>query len=198
MEDKDTFTSKEVDETEVVPTDEESLEETELEAEEEFCARKLKSLRTKLAETEETKAKLHEDLQRARADFLNSKRRLEEQSLRNSERVTERLITDLLPLIDSFETAMSDKEALGRLDPKWKSGMEGIHALLINFLKSYGVTEIETEGKHFNPHEHEAISNVPVTDNTHVDTVITVLQKGFKRNDTVLRPAKVTVGTSSH
>lgn len=159
---------------------------------------KIKSLKAKLKESEDARTELLEDLQRTKADFLNSKRRIEEQSARNNERTTERLLTDLLPLIDSFDTAMSDKEMLGRLDPKWKSGMEGIHGLLINFLKSYGVTEIETEGKHFSPHEHEAISNVPVTDAKQVDTVITVLQKGFKRNNTVLRPAKVTVGTSSH
>ncbi len=194
MDDKDEIQLEEV-EIDSVP--EETIE-PEIEESEGRMEDKIKSLKAKFKESEDARMQLLEDLQRTKADFLNSKRRIEEQSIRNNERVTERLLTDLLPLIDSFETAMSDKEALERLDPKWKSGMEGIHALLMNFLKSYGVTEIETNGKHFSPHEHEAISNVPVTDAKLVDTVISVLQKGFKRNDTVLRPAKVTVGIESH
>ncbi len=159
---------------------------------------KLKSLKTKLKKSEEERVKLLEDLQRTKADFLNSKRRLEEQSLRNNERVTERILIDLLPLLDSFETALGDTEALERLDPNWKTGIQGIYSLFTNFLRTNGIVEIESEGKHFSPHEHEAISNIPVTDAAQIDKVISVLQKGYKRNDVVLRPAKVTVGVEKH
>lgn len=182
-------------ETEVVP--EEHGEDAEIrddEAAEELMGMKLKALRSKLKECEETKAKTLEDLQRARADFLNSKRRIEEQAARDSERTAIRIITDLLPLLDSFDTALSDVKRLHELDPTWRSGIEGIHALLKNFLRAEEVTEIETLGKHFNPHEHEAISNTPVDDNAAVDTVISVLQKGYKWKDVVIRPAKVAVG----
>ncbi len=172
-------------------------EESEIGEIEEHIGDSLKVLKSKLKESEGARAKLMEDLQRARADFLNSRRRIEEQSVRDVERVTNNFLIDLLPLLDSFDTALSHKESIEKLDPVWQKGIEGIRSLLTNFLNRYNVTEISTKGSHFNPHEHEALTSVLVADDKLVDTIVEVLQKGYKRNDTVLRPAKVTVGALS-
>jgi molecular chaperone GrpE len=163
--------------------------------EEELLGGKLKALRAKLALCEEEKRKHLEDLNRARADFLNGKRRLEEQLARDKERATDKMLVDLLTLMDSFDTAMADKTLWNTIDARWRVGVEAIQAKLVSILKGNGVVPLDPIGLPFNPEEHEAVSNSPVEDDAQVDTIVAVLQKGFRRNDTVIRPARVVVGT---
>jgi molecular chaperone GrpE len=163
--------------------------EPDLEEIEERAEDKLKLLREKLQAADEEKRQLLEDLQRAKADFLNSRKRLEEQLERDRERITIKHLEEILPLKDSFDMAMQDP-VWNEADEKWRKGVEGIHAQLANVLKSNGITEIEAEGKEFNPYEHEAVSH-----EGDGDTVVAVLQKGYKKGDTIIRPAKVAVGT---
>lgn len=184
-------------EEEFVAEDENLSEELEMDSGdvEESMQNKLKSLRAKLAICEEEKKKYLDDLQRTRADFLNSKRRLEEQLARDKERATDKILVDLLSLIDSFDTAMADTNLWATIDEKWRKGVEAIYANLLSILKSNNVVPLESLGNQFNPEEHEAVSNSTVTEDADIDTVTAVLQKGFKRNDTIIRHAKVVVGT---
>lgn len=169
--------------------------EIDLDDEEEQISNKLKAQRKKLSECEAEKQKYLEDLQRTRADFLNSRRRLEEQLLRDKERATDKILEELLTLADSFDTAMADTALWGSIDAKWRVGVEAIQTKLMSILRSNNVTPIEPQGSPFNPEEHEAVSNTLVTNDADIDTVITVLQKGYKRNDDIIRPARVVVGT---
>lgn len=162
----------------------------ELEAEEELTKEKFRSLRQKLKETESEKRAALEEKERARADFLNSKRRLEEQFKTDRERLIERVIEDFLPLIDSFETALAHKNDS---EGQWEKGVRAIHAQFISILKRYDITEIDAEGKPFNPQEHEAISTMQGEKGEAPDTVLQVLQKGYRRGDTIIRPAKVVI-----
>lgn len=166
----------------------------ELEEEEELTKDKLKSMREKLRSCEAEKVKNMDDLQRARADFLNSKRRLEEQLIRDRERARDGILSELLTLADSFDTAMLNNDTWQSLDTTWKTGIEAIRSKLSAILKSNSVEEINPVGQPFNPHEHEAVSNEAVEEER-VDTVIRVLQKGYRRNADILRPARVVVGT---
>jgi molecular chaperone GrpE len=68
-----------------------------------------------------------------------------------------------------------------------------MHAQFLNILKRYDIREIETEGKHFNPHEHEAVSTQKADKEEEPETIVHVLQKGYKRGDTIIRPAKVVI-----
>ncbi len=161
----------------------------ELEAEEELTTDKLRNLRQKLKDSESEKMAALEEQASIRADFLNSKRRLEEQFKNDKERITERVIEDFLPLLDSFETALVHKGEGGHFE-------KGVEAMLGQFhgiLKRYDIVEIEAEGKQFNPYEHEAVTSREGENGETTDTVLQVLQKGFKRGDTVLRPAKVVI-----
>lgn len=172
----------------------ENQDEIELETAEELSGNKLKELREKLKVCEEEKRQHLEDLQRAKADFLNSRRRLEEQLARDRERAKDGILEELLTLSDSFETALADPR-FGDADEQWRTGIEAIYAKLVGVLKGNGVEPIEALGKPFDPAEHEAVSSVTVENSGHEETVAAVLQKGWKRGETVLRPAKVTVGT---
>ncbi len=181
-------------------TDDNNLagEDTEIADLEDQSNNKIKQLRDKLKECESQKMEHLEDLQRARAEFLNGKRRLDEDRVRDKERAENKLVDKLLPMADSFHMAMHDKELWNSIDETWRKGVESIHNQLHNILDSYGVIEINPAGDEFNPHLHEAVTNVPVEKKEMDGKVISVIQNGFLRktgdDEELLRPARVTIG----
>lgn len=187
-------------ETEFIETGEDNFEETEMEESETGTAQKMKQLRDKLARCDEEKRAVLEDLQRTRADFLNSKKRLEEAKEREVERATEKHIEKLLPLCDSFSLAMSNKAAWEAIDEVWRKGIEGINNQLLSLLSSYGIQEDKPEGEIFDPNKHEAVGEVAVPEKDD-GKIVSVLQSGYiikqGSNEKILRPARVIVGHSS-
>lgn len=169
-----------------------TLDDIELEDDEARKEDKINILRQKLKTCEAEKMQALEEKERTRADFLNSRRRIEEQASLDSERGIERTLTDFLVLLDSFETALAQQETEG--GAHWRKGIEAMQLQFLAILKTYGVTEIETTAKEFNPHEHEAVGHLPADTPKEVDIIKQVLQKGYKRNETILRPAKVLIG----
>lgn len=169
--------------------------EIDLETEDASMRDKLKTLRAKLVACEEEKRKHHDELQRTRADFLNSRRRLEEQLERDKERATDKILIELLTLVDSFDTAMVDTKLWESIDTQWRIGVEAIHTKLLSILKSNNVVPLNPVGEMFNPEEHDAVSNALVDEDKDTERILAVLQKGFKRKDTIIRPARVVVGT---
>lgn len=171
---------------------------TELVEDEATAAQKLKALRTKLQEATEKNRELGEEVQRTKADFLNARKRLEEDRLETRERDIVRHIEKLLPLADSFYLAQLDKAAWEKGDEKWRKGIEGIHNQLLGILRSYGVEAFDPVGQTFDPARHEAMSMVNVSDAAQHDTVLTVMQQGYLRTvgdmTIIIRPARVTVG----
>ncbi len=159
---------------------------------------KLKTLKTKLKESEEKNRDLLEELQRSRADFLNGKRRLEDERARDKTRLTISHVEKLLPLCDSFYLAMLDKETWAKADEKWRKGVEGIASQLTSVMQSYKVTAFDPTGESFDHNRHEALAQVPVTDASHNNRVISVIQLGYEievdGNKELIRPARVTVG----
>ena len=180
------------------PTGEDNFDEPELVDVEATGDDKLKTLRNKLKSCEEEKRQHLEDLQRARADFLNSKKRLEEDGLRRQERLLEGHIAKLLPLCDSFSMAMTDEKAWQDTPESWRKGIEAIHNQLLDLLADYQIEVVDPLGKAFDPNLHEAVSNVPVEKKTEDGKIISVLQRGYVKKangkETIIRPARVTVG----
>ena len=139
-----------------------------------------------------------DDLQRSRADFLNARKRLEEERARDHIRQRKAHVEELLPLCDSFEMAMSNKEAWEKTDEIWRKGIEGINNQLMRLLESYDVKVIDPKGTSFDPYRDEAVGTEVVEDEKLVDTIVTVLQRGYELqvDDTteVIRHARVTTG----
>lgn len=174
-------------------------DEVEVEEAEEQQTDTIKKLKAKLKEAEAEKRTALEDLQRAKADFLNARRRLEEERLRDRERGVISHIEDLIPLCDSFEMAMSNKEAWEKTDAIWRKGVEGIYAQLSSILASNKVEAVSPQGEQFDPTKHEALSTAPVAKAEENDTVVNVIQKGYvlkkaDGNSEVIRPARVIIG----
>lgn len=179
-------------------TGEDTTIEPEIEEVEDNSNNKIKKLREKLKECEHEKMEHLENLQRAKAEFLNGKKRLEEERLRDKERAITKQVEKLLPMADSFHMAMHDTEAWEAIDATWRKGVESIHNQLHSILESYGVSEFNPERTEFDPNMHEAMTNIPVDDKSLHHKVISVIQNGFIRKvdgkEELLRPARVTVG----
>lgn len=188
------------DDVEVEVTSEEQPEivEPELIDLEEGGDKKNKKLKEKLVLCEEEKKKILDDFQRSRADFLNAKKRLENERAKDKVRFKKEHVMELLPLCDSFEMAMLNTEAWEKADKSWRTGVEGIYNQLMQLLEQYQVKAFDPQGEPFNPHKHEAVGMETVEDEALNDAVISVIQRGYEMKDgdtiEILRPARVTTG----
>lgn len=171
--------------------EEESLEEIESSTND-----KMKKLRVKLKLCETEKMTALEDQQRAKADFLNARRRLDEEKVRDRERLSVKFVEEILPVCDSFEMALKDPSFETAPDNLQK-GVSGINLQLNSILKSYDVETLGTVGEKFDPNLHEAVANEVVEEDERNNTVVTVVQKGYRMKDMIIRPARVTVGIKS-
>jgi len=126
---------------------------------------------------------------RLMAEFQNFKRRAAKEKSDIHAFANERIVGDLLPVMDNFERALDteteDVEAYAK-------GMQLIFEQLKTALEKAGLKEIEALGLDFDPNVHNAV----MTDNTEEyenDKISKVLQKGYKLNDKVIRPSMVAV-----
>ncbi len=192
------YKNNDIADDDVTNEERDDIEELELSDEEERTTDKLKALRTKLKQAEEDKKQILDESQRARADFLNARKRLDEERKLDKVRHRKQFIESLLPLCDSFEMAMSNKEVWEKADKSWRAGIEGINLQLQQLLKDYGVTALNPIGEEFNPYRHDAVSTEVVETEAEQDTVITVLQRGYEMTTDgtteIIRPARVTTG----
>lgn len=130
--------------------------------------------------------------QRVQADFDNFRRRTLQEREDLMKYCSLRLATNLLPILDNFERAMS---AAGNDVNQLKEGIELIHRQLRDVLEKEGVKPMEAVGQEFDPNFHEAVMQAPSEE--HPDNVvIEEFQKGYMLADRVIRPAMVKVAKS--
>ena len=127
-------------------------------------------------------------LQRLKAEFDNYRKRVDRDRRELSLRATERLVRDLLPVLDDLERAL--EAASDHEEAKLEEGVALVHRALADLLAREGLVEVETEGP-FDPHSQEALLAQP--SDAEEGTVIQVLQKGYRLGDHVVRPARVVV-----
>jgi molecular chaperone GrpE len=128
-------------------------------------------------------------LLRLAADFENYKKRAAREREEYVVLANERLLKELLPVLDDLERALSAAEQ--HEEAQLEEGVRLVHRSLASLLARNGVEEIATEGK-FDPHVHEALLAQPAEDREQGD-VLDVIQKGYKLGDRVVRPARVIV-----
>lgn len=161
---------------------------------EENAAETIKKLREKLKKCEAEKMEYLTGWQRAKADLINARKRDEAERTEFSKYANERLIEELLPTLESFDLAMSNKVAWEKVDKNWRMGVEYIYSQLKKALADAGLDEIDPTGKPFDDARDEAAEYVPVDKESDHHKVISVVQKGYKLNGKDLRPPKVRVG----
>jgi molecular chaperone GrpE len=130
-------------------------------------------------------------LQRLAAEFDNYRKRNARESAALIDRANERVVKELLPIIDDLGRALDAAEE--HEEAKLEEGVRLVHRALSDLLAKEGLTEISTDGK-FDPHVHEALLSQP--SDAEEGSVIEVVQKGYKLGDKVLRPARVVVAAS--
>lgn len=140
--------------------------------------------------TEEKADDGNEKYVRLMAEFQNYKKRVAKEKNDIREYATEKLVMELLPVLDNFERALA---ASAEDDPAgYAKGMELIFTQMITELQKSGLAEVEAEGQDFDPTKHNAVMT---EENEELESgkVSKVLQKGYALNDKVIRPSMVAV-----
>jgi molecular chaperone GrpE len=137
-------------------------------------------------------ATLHDNFQRAAAEFQNSRRRQEKQTAEAIDRASTRVIRKLIPVLDDLDNAFEHVPAsAGDDQAAWVDGFRQIQRKLITLLEEEGVTQIPSVGA-FDPTLHEAVSSEP-NENVPSGDIIAALRAGYIQRGHVLRPALVRV-----
>jgi len=131
--------------------------------------------------------------QRLQADFENYRKR----ALRDQERLVahahERLVRELLPIVDDLERALEAAER--HEEAQLVDGVKLVEKSLRAALVKEGLTEIDTDGQ-FDPHVHEALLTRP-GEGAEPGSVLDVVQRGYRLGDKVVRPARVIVAADT-
>ena len=127
-------------------------------------------------------------LQHLQADFENFRKRAQRDQDALVARAGERIVKELLPVLDDLERALEAAEQ--HEEAKLEDGVKLVHRQLEQLLAKEGLAPVDTDGM-FDPHVHEALLTQPSESDE--GSVIEVLQKGYRLGDRVLRPARVVV-----
>ena len=129
--------------------------------------------------------------QRAQAELVNYRRRVDEERIELGKYSNTRLITKLLPVAEELDLAVAHAEE-GAAFNSWLEGVKLIQRKLSNLLESEGVTQIETVGAAFNPMEHEALGTVETAQ--HIPGYVAeAVRPGYRLHDRIIQPAQVIV-----
>lgn len=135
--------------------------------------------------------KLREALLRTRADMDNMQKRSEREMAKARRYQHESIMRDLLPVIDGLEQGLENASE----GDSAREGLELTRKLLLKALEDHGLEVLNPEGERFDPQWHEAMSMQPSED-ADPDTVLMVLQKGYRLDDRLLRAARVIVASA--
>ena len=130
---------------------------------------------------------------RLHAEFDNFRKRTLKEKADLIKSGGERVLLDIISLVDDFERALAilhdaeDKDAM-------LEGMDLIYGKFTNFLKQHGVTEIEAIGQPFDADRFEAVTTIPVQEESQKGLVVDCIMKGYALNEKIIRFPKVIVG----
>lgn len=131
--------------------------------------------------------------QRAKADYINLQKELDQARVSTSLITKERMVGDLLPALDSFDMAFANKEAWEKVDSNWRMGVEYIYSQLMRGLEDSGIEKIDKVGVLFDPNLHHSMEAVSTDDKSKDHTVEKIIQIGYKVGERIIRPAKVNI-----
>ncbi len=154
---------------------------------------KIKKIQKKLKVCMTERQEYLDGWQRAKADSINTKKSEEGRRKELIQFSQEGLLLDVLPVLDSFEMAFSNKKVWESVDKNWRKGIEHIHTQLVNVLKQYDLKSFDPLGEYFSPSQHDSVESVSADTKSDDGKIIEVLQCGYVLNDKVIRPAKVKV-----
>lgn len=140
---------------------------------------------------EQQLAGVRDQLLRKAADFENYKKRMESEVQGLIRMANEGVILSILPVVDDLERSLKAEKTAHDV-AAFQKGVELIYQKLRKVLESHGVTPLETAGKPFDVHYHDALMQMP-KDDVEPNTVVEEVEKGYSMNGKVIRHAKVIV-----
>lgn len=129
-----------------------------------------------------------DQFQRARADYLNLRRRVEQDQTKARQQASRDILLHLLPVVDDLDRALTSVPSDEREQP-WVVGVEMVSRKLMGVLERYGVKRLNSVGQPFDPQHHEAVATDD--DGSHV---VETYQEGYTLGGQTLRPAMVRTG----
>jgi molecular chaperone GrpE len=154
----------------------------------------IKKLREKLKKCEAEKQEYLTGWQRAKADLINARKRDEEDRKNFVKYSNANLILEIIPVLQSFDMAIKNKEVWEKVEKNWRVGVEYIYSQLHKVLTDNGLEEIDPLNEKYDHNHHEAVSHEPVDDQKLDNVIIQVIQKGYSLNGKVLKAPRVKVG----
>ena len=151
----------------------------------------LVALRNELKESRRESSQSLDAAQRAQAELVNYRRRVDDERIELGKYSNSRLITKLLPVVEELDLAVAHAGG-GTANDSWLEGVKLIQRKLSNLLESEGVTRIETVGAEFNPVEHEALGTVETTQYA-PGYIAEAVRPGYRLQDRIIQPAQVIV-----
>ena len=132
---------------------------------------------------------------RSQAELDNFRKRATREAQETRAYANGELLRSILPILDNFEMGLEAARAESEKSMIFM-GMQMVHRQFLEFLKDFGVQEIESQGKPFDPNVHEAVSQEVTTE--HPDgSIIRVTRRGYRLKERMLRPASVIVATAT-
>lgn len=153
----------------------------------------VKKLKEKIKKLEAEKTEYMDGWQRERADFINYKKRVENEKIEVIKYSNENLVSDIIPVLDSFDMAFSNKEAWEKVDKNWRVGVEYIYTQLMKVLGENGLKEMNPLGEKFDPKFHVAEEHTETDDEKKDGDILKVNKKGYILNDRVVVAPNVVV-----
>ncbi len=152
----------------------------------------IQKLRTRIKQLEKEKQEYLDGWQRMKADVVNRDKAAAEERARVGDIVKEKILEDLLPVLDAFDAAFAGA-AWDKIDINWKKGIEYIHSQLKKTLYDNGINSFGTAGEMFDPLRHDIVRE---DESSAIKTnhIITVLRAGYElTGGRIIRPAQVVV-----
>ena len=146
---------------------------------------------SELAEALREKEQFKKLAQRAQADLVNYRRRIEAEQESSRLRNQQRIVLRFADVIDQLETALKS-DTLKDTDASWLEGITAIQKNFVNAIAAEGFERFASVGEDFDPRKHEALMSSPSTDHK-PNTVIKELRPGYLQYNEVVRPAQVEI-----
>lgn len=156
---------------------------------------KITKLKEKIKKLQAEKEEYMNGWQRERADFVNFKKRAEEEKKDYIKFANENLLEEMLAVLESFDMAFMNKEQWNSVPENWRVGVEYIHSQLVKILDDNGLREfIPKIGDKFDPNLHVAEEMVSVEKSEEDGTIRGLKKKGYTLNNKIIIAPKVVVG----
>ncbi len=152
------------------------------------------ALQEELRQAQDALVRCREQQAYLQADFENFRRNITKERSEWTTAARVSIVRDLLPVVDNFERAIQDLAAAQAVDAVNSARFQGIqliHKELLGCFERWQVEPIEATS--FDPRVHEAVAQVPASDVHAAGSIVEVLQKGYRCQGVVVRPARVVV-----